>query len=79
MSVILGVRLQNRGQNAVKFQKILTEYGCYIGTRLGLHSKDEVCSESGIILLEIFDNDKAVIVSNKLLEIESIELQRMTF
>lgn len=54
-SLIVGVRLENRNQSAVDVQKVLTEYGCCIRTRLGLHDQEPngVCSPSGILLLQL--------------------------
>ena len=34
---LIGVRMNNRIENAVKFQEVLTKNGCKIKTRLGLH------------------------------------------
>ena len=43
-----------RKKEAVTVQKILTEWGCLIKTRLGLHEGVlENCSESGTIFLEV--------------------------
>jgi len=52
---IMAVRLENRNESAVTVQKILTEYGCCIRTRLGLHDYDEagVCSPAGILILQL--------------------------
>lgn len=56
MTTIIGVSLENRIEASVEFQKILTEFGCNIRTRLGLHpAKDNVCSNKGIILLEVIN------------------------
>ena len=35
--LLVGIHLQNRAQDATKLQGLLTEYGCNIRTRLGLH------------------------------------------
>lgn len=44
----------SRKEAAEKVQKILTGWGCFIKTRLGLHDDVlENCSESGLILLEL--------------------------
>ena len=48
---IIGIKLDNRIETAVEFQKIITSYGCDIRTRLGLHETDD-CENFGIILLE---------------------------
>ncbi|HAR63895.1 MAG: hypothetical protein DKM50_11285 [Candidatus Margulisiibacteriota bacterium] len=52
--VILPFLLDKRSEEAVEVQKILTEYGCIIRTRLGLHDADEsMCSDFGLIILEL--------------------------
>lgn len=53
-TTIIGVSLENRIETSVEFQKIITDFGCEIRTRIGLHpSKSEVCLNRGIILLEV--------------------------
>jgi hypothetical protein len=43
-----------RKKEAVTVQKILTEWGCFIKTRLGLHEGVlDQCSEVGSIILEL--------------------------
>ena len=57
MSAIMGILLENRIEEAVKFQEILTECGCNIRTRIGLHNIGEYkCVNNGIILLEVVNN-----------------------
>lgn len=57
MTAVMGVLLDNRLEEAVKFQEILTECGCDIRTRIGLHNIGEYkCVNSGIILLEVVNN-----------------------
>ena len=54
VTTIIGVNLENREETAIKFQKILTKFGCEIKTRIGLHpSVGCVCLNRGIILLEV--------------------------
>ena len=54
MSAIIGLKLENRNEEAIKLQAILTVYGCNIQTRIGLHPMGEYkCNNYGIILLEI--------------------------
>ena len=61
MTTIIGISLENRIEESLKFQKILTEYGCDIRTRIGLHSIGEYnCINSGIILLEVVNNTNAI-------------------
>ncbi len=61
MSAIMGILLENRVEEAVKFQEVLTECGCSIKTRIGLHNIGEYkCINSGIILLEVVSNINSV-------------------
>jgi hypothetical protein len=51
---VMLILVSSRKETAETFQKILSGWGCYIKTRLGLH--DDVlnnCSESGLIFLEL--------------------------
>lgn len=80
MTVILGIKMKDRTDNAVDFQSILTEHGCAIKTRIGLHNiHNGACSPCGIILLEILETEHALVVEKELLEIDGIEIQRMAF
>ncbi len=50
---IIGVRMDNRVGNALKFQETLTKNGCLIKTRLGLHEVSAgVCANDGLIVLQ---------------------------
>ena len=56
MTAIIGISVKNRREEAKKLQEILTEYGCYIRTRIGLHPMDEYkCLNYGIVLIEVID------------------------
>jgi len=58
---IIGVRLDNRVDNAVKFQEVLTRNGCKIKTRLGLHEvSDNACANDGIIVLQPYGSKEDV-------------------
>jgi len=77
MTTIFGIRLDNRTQTAIDFQKKLTCFGCIIKTRLGLHDVSEnKCAPNGLILLEVIDDDKSKEFEK---EIEGIEIQIMRF
>lgn len=50
---IIGMRLESRRHNAELLQKTLTENGCNIRVRLGLHdTSPEYCAEDGLIILQ---------------------------
>jgi len=54
---ILLVKVEQRVAEAVDVQSILTEYGCCIKTRLGLHeASPDFCSPSGLIFLQLAGN-----------------------
>lgn len=56
MSAIIGISIDNRTNDSVKLQEILTKYGCLIKTRIGLHDMGEYkCLNYGIVLIEVVD------------------------
>lgn len=83
MTTILGIKILNRLSNAIDVQSILTKHGCIINTRIGLHENAGCdCSTSGLILLEIIDDKKAVEMINELKCLgsdEDIKVRQMTF
>ena len=51
--------LNHRHSDAVKVQRLLTEYGCIVKTRLGIHDGVlDKCSDSGLIILELVGPEK---------------------
>ncbi len=51
---VLLILVRHRQEIAEKVQKILTGWGCFIKTRLGIHDGVlENCSDSGLIFLEL--------------------------
>jgi len=51
---VLLVLINLRKKDAVNVQKILTEWGCVIKTRLGLHTGAlEECSDNGLVFIEL--------------------------
>ena len=79
--VIVGVHLTNRVKNATDVQKVLTEFGCNIMTRVGLHDvADGRCSPNGLILLQIFGGESvADSLISKMKAISGVEAQKMVF
>ncbi|MPM93859.1 hypothetical protein SDC9_141001 [bioreactor metagenome] len=50
---VIGIRMDNRVSNALKFQEVLTQNGCKIRARLGLHEvSDNLCANDGLIILQ---------------------------
>jgi len=79
--IVLGIHISNRIQNVLDVQKILSDYGCFIKTRLGLHNTDEkLCSTSGLLILEMFgDEQKINEFEEKIKKIKDVSIQKMVF
>ncbi len=79
--IILGVHITNRMTKAPEVQKIFTEYGCNIKTRIGLHDVDDTqCSPSGVVLLEFFGEPvEAERMAARLETVEGVFVQSMVF
>jgi hypothetical protein len=79
--IILGIHITDRLKNAVGVQKVFTEYGCNIKTRVGLHDVNaDVCSPSGVVLIEFFGSDTdADAMMAKLDAVEGVHVQKMVF
>lgn len=79
--IILGIHIQDRLKQVNDVQKIFTEYGCHIKTRLGMHDvSDGYCASTGIVILEMIGNpDEINGFMAKLNGIEGIEVQKMEF
>ena len=79
--LIFGVHIDDRIREVPDVQKVLTQYGCNIKTRIGLHRVEEsFCSARGLILLEMY-GDEAVCneMADKLSKIDGVEVQKMVF
>jgi hypothetical protein len=79
--IILGVHITDRMTKAGAVQELLTEYGCSIKTRIGLHHVDNnACSPRGLILLEMFGEEATCHeLARRLAEIEGVDVQTMIF
>jgi hypothetical protein len=79
--IILGIHITDRLKNAVDVQKVFTEYGCNIKTRVGLHDVSaDVCSPSGVVLIEFFGSDaEAGAMMAKLNGVDGVHVQKMVF
>ena len=79
--IILGIQLANRARLAQEVQKLLTKYGCSIKTRVGMHDvHGGKCSPTGIILLEMFGNEKPINeMVKKLNSLKGVKVKKMIF
>ncbi len=72
--IVMVLLISTRRETAVKVQEILTEYGCIIKTRLGIHDGVlDKCSEVGLVILELVGDDKDIEgLQNKLSGIKGV-------
>lgn len=81
-NIIMGIEVEKRRDLADKVQQLLTDYGCSINTRIGLHqASSDFCSEKGLIVLQFIDNSEkeALELEFKLNSIEGIKVRKMVF
>lgn len=78
---IIGIHISNRVKNVPSVQNVLTEFGCYIKTRLGLHElSDSSCSPNGLLIVELLgENGKAEEFVKALKAVEGVDVQKMIF
>jgi hypothetical protein len=80
--ILVGVHITDRVKHAVEVQNVLTDYGCNIKTRLGLHEigAGDRCSPNGLVVLE-FVGSKAKCngLCRKLKAVEGVDAKTMTF
>ncbi len=79
--VILGVHVTNRVEHTPTVQNVLTEFGCNIKTRVGLHDvNDSYCSPNGLLLIEfVGSEEEREQIIEKLAAIKGIEVKSMVF
>lgn len=78
---ILGLMIFDRIKEAGMTQKVLSQYGHVIKSRLGFHEVNEnICSRVGMIILQLAGNpaewDK---LEKELKEIGGLKVERMVF
>lgn len=57
---VMLIKVNHRVQKAPEMQEILTKYGCNIKVRLGLHEAGDVCSNQGLIILQLTGGEEAI-------------------
>lgn len=79
--LIYAVHVTDRLKQVAKVQGLLSEYGCHIKTRLGLHEASEkVCAPSALLLLEMVGDPKRCReLYEKLNGVTGIEVKKVAF
>ena len=79
--IVLGIQVTNRVEKVPDVQKILTDYGCNIKTRLGLHEVSKsVCSTAGLLLLDTYGDEADILeMEKRLKKVKGLVVKKMTF
>ncbi|NLD47243.1 MAG: hypothetical protein GX660_08590 [Clostridiaceae bacterium] len=76
---IMAVVINHRSNKAPEFQEVLTKHGCLIKMRLGLHEAGNVCSEEGLILLQLAGNkDEIKVLEDELNSMNGIKAKTLS-
>jgi len=69
------VKIDHRSSEAGKVQQILTEYGCNIKVRLGLHEvSKEFCANDGLVILEVEGTQEELdLIINRLNKVDYVQ------
>ncbi len=71
---IMIVKIGQRRKKSPEVQEVLSKYGCSIKTRLGLHEAGEVCSEEGVLVLQLTgDRSEMLALEGALNKLESVK------
>ena len=80
---VLGIKVNNREAAALQLQKVFTNYGCTIKTRLGLHNLDhdhDSCEGCALIILELIGiEEECLRLEHELNSIDGIIVKKMEF
>ena len=80
--LIIGVNVPSFAKNSGEIQKVFSEYGCSIRTRLGLHDVAEgVCSPTGVILVEFVSGENMAdeMIAKLMAANPDLEIKKMVF
>lgn len=71
---IMIVKIGARKKESPEVQKVLSEFGCSIKARLGLHETEKVCSDEGILILQLTGEKEEMLNLEKALSaLESVQ------
>lgn len=76
-NTIMAILVDKRTDAAPEVQKVLTEHGCVINNRLGIHESSN-CADEGMIILDITVSDDEVDqLENELKSINGVKVKSM--
>jgi metal-responsive CopG/Arc/MetJ family transcriptional regulator len=76
---IMAVLINHRSKKAPTVQEVFTKHGCSIKMRLGLHEAGDVCSEEGLVILQLTGEKKDIkALEDELNGIEGVKAKTMS-
>jgi len=76
---IMTILVNHRKSEAERLQQLLTEFGCNIKMRLGLHETKDICAEDGLIILQMDGDEKDIHqLKDGLEHIDGVKVQLIT-
>lgn len=64
---IMIVKINERRVMSPKVQEVLSQFGCSIRVRLGLHETENICSDEGVLILQLTGDRKEMLGLEKAL------------
>lgn len=55
---VILIAVEHRTENVDNLQKVFTKHGCKVKARLGLHEAGNLCSEEGLIILQLVPDEQ---------------------
>ena len=79
--ILVGIHIHNRLEQAVDVQRLLTEYGSQIKTRVGLHeTQPEGVAGNGLLVLETIGDPAGIEeLIARLNALDGVEADKMVF
>jgi hypothetical protein len=73
----MAILIDKRTDAAPTVQKVLTDYGCLISTRLGMHESSS-CAEEGMIILDLVGSQEEITeLQEALTDIDGVKVKSM--
>lgn len=71
---IMAIKIDERRKNSPDVQHVLSGFGCSIKVRLGLHETENVCSDEGLLILQLTgDTEEMKKLEKALNEMEGVK------
>ena len=73
---IMIIKIGERRKNSPNVQEVLSSFGCSIKMRLGLHEAESVCSDEGLLILQLTGDEQEMTKLEKSLnDMDNIKAQ----